>query len=189
MTRHASRFAPARQRGSALVVGLIFLVLITLVGITAMSSTVLQERMTGGQRNQSLARNGAESAQRGGERKGWKEFGDSDGRVVGALAPTESDAQDFRASRAWNTGGSGYATIDYDAIKAKAGGAKLDRDPRFVVETLGPAECPLESHTCSGETSGAGGNGLAIYFRVTGRSTGGDPRVLRTTESVYAVAR
>jgi type IV pilus assembly protein PilX len=184
---------PSRQRGTALVVGLIFLVLITLVGITAMSSTLLQERMTGGQRNESLAFNGSESALRGAERSVWKAFAESDGRdPAGTVAaePLDSTAQAFRGSPTWSASGTAYATIDYDAIAAKAGGGKLNRDPHYLIEKLGPAGgCPLESHSCGGESFGSGGSGLAIYYRITARSTGGDARVLRTTESVYAVAR
>ena len=180
------------ERGSALIIGLIFLVLITLIGITAMSSTVLQERMTGAQRNESLAFNGSESALRGAERRIWKTFAESDGHDPdGTVAPEPVDAtaSTFRASGEWSAGGVAYATIDYDGIAKKAGGGKLDRDPHYLIEKLGPPSgCPLEANTCGGADP-LGADGLAIYYRITARSTGGDARVRRTDESVYAVAR
>ncbi len=56
---------PARaQRGFSLIVGLIFLVAITLLGVIAMKNTLLQERMAGGMRDRSLAFQAAEAALR-----------------------------------------------------------------------------------------------------------------------------
>lgn len=40
--------SPQRQRGAALVVGLIMIILLTLIGMTAMQMTLLEERMSGG---------------------------------------------------------------------------------------------------------------------------------------------
>jgi type IV pilus assembly protein PilX len=52
------------QRGFSLIVGLIFLVAITLLGVIAMKNTILQERMAGGLRDRSLAFQAAEAALR-----------------------------------------------------------------------------------------------------------------------------
>lgn len=57
-----------RQRGVTLVVGLIFLVALTLLGVMAMKNTVLQERMAGGSRDRSLAFQAAEAALRDAKR-------------------------------------------------------------------------------------------------------------------------
>lgn len=59
-TRHFHR----QQRGATLIVGLIFMVALTLLGVIAMKSTVLQERMAGGLRDRSLAFQSAEAALR-----------------------------------------------------------------------------------------------------------------------------
>ena len=59
-TRHFHR----QQRGATLIVGLIFMVALTLLGVLAMKSTVLQERMAGGLRDRSLAFQSAEAALR-----------------------------------------------------------------------------------------------------------------------------
>ncbi|HVJ62548.1 MAG TPA: PilX N-terminal domain-containing pilus assembly protein, partial [Tahibacter sp.] len=56
-------FAKARQqRGAVLFVAMIFLILITVMAVTASWNSVLQERMTGGMRNRQLGMLGAESA-------------------------------------------------------------------------------------------------------------------------------
>ena len=51
---------PVRQKGAALVVGLILLVVITLIGVSAMQSTTLQEKMAGNLRDSNLSFQAAE---------------------------------------------------------------------------------------------------------------------------------
>lgn len=53
-----------QQFGVSLIVGLIFLVALTLLGVIAMKNTLLQERMAGGMRDRSLAFQAAEAALR-----------------------------------------------------------------------------------------------------------------------------
>ncbi|EHQ53727.1 Tfp pilus assembly protein PilX [Ectothiorhodospira sp. PHS-1] len=55
------------QTGSALIIALIFLLLITMIGVTAMQSTTMQERMAGNLRDGYLAFEAAEAALREGE--------------------------------------------------------------------------------------------------------------------------
>lgn len=52
---HRIQKSPHRQRGAVLFVGLIFLLLLTLLGVTSMQVTVLQERMAGNFRVQHQA--------------------------------------------------------------------------------------------------------------------------------------
>ena len=56
-----------RQVGVALITGLIFLVMLTLIAISAMQSTTLEERMAGNARSRALAFEGAEAAVRAAE--------------------------------------------------------------------------------------------------------------------------
>jgi type IV pilus assembly protein PilX len=58
-----------RQRGAVLAVSLIFLLILTLLGISSMKSTLLEEKMAGNMRDQSVAFQSAEAALRLGE--GW----------------------------------------------------------------------------------------------------------------------
>ena len=61
-----TRFARA-ERGAALIVGLVMLLIMTLIGATAMQSTTLQERMAGNTRDRHLAFQASEAALRAGE--------------------------------------------------------------------------------------------------------------------------
>ena len=53
-----------RQKGSALIVGLIIVLMMTLLGITTLRTTVLQERMAGNERDVNVAFQSAEAALR-----------------------------------------------------------------------------------------------------------------------------
>ncbi|HIG65420.1 MAG TPA: pilus assembly protein PilX [Methyloprofundus sp.] len=58
-----------RQQGVVLAISLIMLLLLTLIGITGMQVTGLEEKMAGNYRDQSLAFQSAESALRAGEKR------------------------------------------------------------------------------------------------------------------------
>lgn len=69
LSRISSSFINHRsqQSGAALVVGLIFLVILTLLGLTAMQTGILEERMAGNSRDRNIAFQAAEAALRDGE--------------------------------------------------------------------------------------------------------------------------
>jgi len=58
-----------RQRGVALAIALVFLLLLTLIGVTAMQTSTLQERMAGNVRDRNVAFQLAEEALRDAERR------------------------------------------------------------------------------------------------------------------------
>ena len=59
---------PKRESGAALIVALLFLVILAMLGVSSMSSTTLEERMSGNARDQNVAMQAAEAALRDGER-------------------------------------------------------------------------------------------------------------------------
>lgn len=60
--------AAGLQAGAVLVTGLIFLVILTLLGITAMQTSTMEERMSGNARDRNIAFQAAEAALRDAER-------------------------------------------------------------------------------------------------------------------------
>lgn len=70
MTRSNRSISSHRQRGAALAVGLIILVVLTLIGVQAMRSNIVQERMAGNMRERNVAFQAAEAALRVGEATG-----------------------------------------------------------------------------------------------------------------------
>lgn len=68
MTRNREISVTRRtQRGSALAIALIFLLLMTLLGVSAMQGSNMQERMAGNLRDRNMAFQSAEAALRAGE--------------------------------------------------------------------------------------------------------------------------
>ena len=60
--------ASTRQRGTALIVAMLFLVILGMLGVTTMTSTTLEERMAGNARDRDIAMQAAEAALRDAER-------------------------------------------------------------------------------------------------------------------------
>ena len=79
------------QSGSALIVGIIFLLVMTMLGLTAMQTTSLEERMAGNLRDKDLAAQVAEMALRAGEEE-----------VLGTATPSGNGFFSFPASPAPN---------------------------------------------------------------------------------------
>lgn len=65
------------QRGAALIVSLLFLVILTLIGVSAMTTTTLEERMAGNAKDFNVAFQAAEAALR----DGWDDLNSS--RIFG----------------------------------------------------------------------------------------------------------
>lgn len=70
MTRFNASSRHRDQQGAALVIGLIILVVLTLIGVQAMRTNIVQERMAGNMRERNIAFQAAEAALRVGEATG-----------------------------------------------------------------------------------------------------------------------
>lgn len=198
---------PRRQRGVALVIGLIFLVLVSLIATVGMRQSVTQERMAGGLRNESLARSGAETANRAGERTIYDWYLVSNGTVLaGNLAGNDGvfrkDAAVARAFREaspadfFTTGATPLSPsqVDYGATTQYT--ARLAEQPVFLTEDLGRVRpqgagaameggaTGTENYEGTGGGSPAGNSDLRMY-RITARATGGLETVVRTVETTY----
>ena len=66
---HMVAYGGRSQRGVALVIALVFLLILTILGITAMQTATMQERMSGNVRDRNVALQAAEVALRAGERE------------------------------------------------------------------------------------------------------------------------
>jgi len=198
----------SRQDGAVLFVALVFLLLLTLLGVTASSTSILQERMTGGMRNAHLAGIGTESGLRGGEVDLWASAARSNTANGGIDLPpcagtgvqpclykrtngiTDARVNRFRTSQAWlDTGSDGAKAYGQD-MTAQGGDLKtanLASQPRYIIEDLG-----LDTGGGPGNNSmsllnaNAGTGAPAVHlFRVTARSQGANSALLRAAESVF----
>lgn len=201
---------PRRQRGVALVIGLIFLVVISLIATVGMRQSITQERMAGGLRQESLARSGAETAARAGERQLFDHYLTSNGTVRGsggagnlAFYTNEQAAEDFRNARYEDFYTTGADPVDSSWLNLVSGPtttAALARQPVFIIEELGPVRPPSSGPGGEGGASGGanyegsgggspGGNSDLMLYRITARATGGVETVVRTVETTFVVRR
>lgn len=188
-----------RMSGAVLFVALIFLILITLLALTATSTSILQEKMTGGMRNQQLGQMGAESALRGGEAFfTTASYGGSN--PLPACGPTPADAcayrpkngildpavQKFRTAQAWvaKLGGSPDYAHTLTGLSGDAETASLHVEPLLSIEDMGANVAPAH-----GKQTGVidpQNQNTAWLYRITARSQGGSGAVVSVAESVYS---
>lgn len=160
---------PARQRGAALIVGLVLLLVMTVLGVASMRGTTLQERMAGNLRDANLAFQAAEAALRDAE-----EFLDDDpvpvfAGVGGLLYPPEEQAGQVDY---WN---------DYDWSGNSRDAAALQgvaAAPQYVIEELPSVPC----EGCS--LRGGPSNNVSVY-RITARAVGGTDDAVSILQSIH----
>ncbi len=152
-----------QQKGAVLVISLIFLLVLTVVGVAAMQNTSLEEKMAGNVKDRNLAFQNAESAVR--EAEAFIDtvitlavFDGSDG-LYG-----EGDAEpDFLSSTMWASSGSNVqSSADYGAYAA----------PRYFIKQFQTVAGVEGSLNLSGYGDNKGGGDVTI-FNITARGTGG----------------
>lgn len=187
---------PCRQRGVALVTSLIILLLLTLISVTAMQSTTLEEKMAGNQRDEYLAFQAAEVALRAGESylQGASVgpfVADTDAThlalsATGLYQPTLcTTGERWQQTNLWTANGSrAYAG---DAL------AGVTETPRYIVEDLSSYTRCTNAGVCTNvplpKTPG-GSKKFGVVpdtgrFRVTARGVGGTTSSAVLLQSYY----
>jgi type IV pilus assembly protein PilX len=162
------------QRGVALVVALILLLLVTMIGLAGMRGTTLQERMTSNLYDRELAFQAAESALRAAET---------------AIIADNTAFQTNCSSTACTTT---PATTGITWISPSLSLGDLAAAPRYHIQYLGEgSEDSSDVDTCGGAaeygTSGCTKT-VARYYRITARSAGGDGRAAVWLQSIMSLS-
>lgn len=178
------------QRGVALVVALILLVLITLVGLAAVHGTFLEQKMSSSFYDRQVAFQSAEAALREADvlitaNPTVISRNCQAGGVV--CLPNPFNDPNLPAG-AIHTVATGTAAGDYTA------GAAANSQPQFVVENMGNW-VDQNTNTGFGQTGNSrnygvqGASGTAVYYRITARS--GDPAVVgdRAVVTIQAIVK
>ncbi|KAG9571810.1 hypothetical protein KCV01_g19357, partial [Aureobasidium melanogenum] len=191
---------PSRQRGVVLITALIFLLLITILAISASGTSLLQQKLAGGLRNAQLAEWSAESALRGAEWRLWQASSDPSTRMVcgtSSLAncfpytPTpNATVLAFRTATGWVTdGGTSYAPVDYRTASGD-GTFGLKNNPVYMVEDLGPELPPNAGVQAESGATGGRGTGYTNtnrhVYRITARGMGNNENAIRVLETTFA---
>ena len=186
-TRHITRCQgySAGQRGAALITGLILLIVMTLIAVTGMQTTTLEEKMAGNMRNQDLAFQASEAGLRDGEAL-LSPTNLSDKPQTCATAPctcTTSnckvweqnlyDATDFsqQIESWWTTNAQELGTSGAQDL------GEVAEDPRYLIQEL---EFKPDSFV-----RGSGLPQGRHYYRVTARGKGGTDTSVAIVESTY----
>lgn len=147
-----------RQQGSALIVALVFLLVMTLIGTTAMQGTSQQETMAGNVRNRNLAFQAAEAALRDAENA-------LDGGATGIPAADWSDLN------IWATATIYPGTLD-----------QVIEPPRYIIEEIGWVTIGGSGENLAlSATAGIGSN----FYQITARGVGGTADAVVILQTVY----
>ena len=160
------------QRGIVLVMVLMFLVVLTLLGMAAMRGTLLEERMAGNSRDRDLAFQASEAALRAGEAD-----------LALAILPAPFVAGTAYAPRIADGTQTAYwqTTHDWDGESTQLAAAPegTAEAPRYVIEELSV-------------TAASGGGGLGMgalgdegVYRVTARGVGSNPNTVVILQAIY----
>lgn len=199
------------QKGAVLVVALVFMVLLTILAISASGRSLLQQRMAGGLRNAGLAEMSAETALRGAEWKLWTSTSKltstpllcGTGVLAGscyvydpgnaAVYGSGGIVTTFRTSPTWTDAGAQTykgpgSSIDYTSRTTTD---RLARNPVYLIEDMGVELPPgVNGGLHESGATGAGGGGVGStsrhIYRITARATGGDNNTVRVLESTFA---
>ena len=160
-------FNKQKQQGAALVTGLIFMVVLTLLVVAGMRTTILEEKMAGNARDVDLAFQSAEAALRAGEDV-------LNGAALPAFAGTGAYlTQGNRSTKDWLTVYNWSTAAAYPSTLAGTYAA-----PQYVIEQT-PAV------PASGGSLKAGVFLESGIFKVTARGTGGNPNTQVFLQSAY----
>ncbi len=179
------RYVRGSERGVALVVVLILLIVMTLLGLAAMRGTVLEERMSANLLDRSLAFQAAEAALREGESlAATKPTLPPSGCSAGLCSrpdPTKmSDNERWLSNGFWNNDSGTW-------LEAKVDVGDKTAKPRFIVELLDTTLPATGSCTTSIDVSpGAQCSGTESSYRITAHSQAED-RAEVTLQSIYIV--
>lgn len=162
----------APQRGAALFLSLLLLLLLTVTGVAAVQESGFESRMARNAHDGLLAFQAAEAALASGERM-LQRFG-SPVAALDAVLPVRAyeDPAPWLPAAAWE--GAHVAATGHAAAEA----------PRFLVEAVAVAG---EETAEGGEGAAEGGAEAAAVFRVVARATGGTPDTIVLLESTYVL--
>jgi len=187
-----ARTPQRRQEGAILVIALLFLVLLTIIGVSSISGVTLEEKMASNLREQNVAFQAAESALRDAEidlESGIGGSGNRDPMTIATHFSTDCTTaftngvcrQPAAPPGAWQTEIVTVSTWNWtDANKTVAygrftGAAALTgvfRQPRYVIEYLQEKD---DSSTAP----------ITRYFRISARGWGADQNSSVTLQTVY----
>lgn len=167
-----------KQTGATLIVSLLILLVMTLLGVTAMQTNILEEKMSGNSKDISLSLQAAEAALR--EAEAYIETIVSPAAAFDGstdwLYPDDTNV-DVKADATWTTART-YQTGDITNVTTR---------PKYIIELYGEIGSASTDINISGYGESSGTANVS-GFRVTARGTGGSNETVTMLQSYYAKA-
>jgi type IV pilus assembly protein PilX len=181
-----------RQKGAILIIALLFLVLLTIIGVSSISGVTLEEKMAGNLREQNVAFQAAESALRDAEidlEGGIGGTGNRDPMTIAAhfasdcttaftngvcrqpAAPPGGWQTEIVTVTTWDWT-SATKTVAYGTYTGATALGGVFRQPRYVIEYLAEKDDTSTAPTTR-------------YFRISARGWGADQNSTVTLQTVY----
>jgi len=181
----------ARQRGVALLVSLMFLIVLTVLGLAAMRTTTLEEKMAGGSRDYNIALQAAEAALRDAEVDLRAGGIPAPGRLItiASFPPLGTDACGITGLCVVNSdytqlygnttfvSWSGSSTTVYGVYTGAKPISGVSQAPRYVMEIV-------RFHDGGYQAPGVFTN-PSYYIRVTARGWGASSQTVVTLQALY----
>lgn len=176
-------FTHSPQRGFVLIMALVFMVLLTIIALTAMSTTSLEEKMAGNSKDRNLAFQSAETALLTGEN--WinaqisKPVFPNNASGLYVKSTTGTDVWD---SVNW-AGTSNLVVYPNTPTQTVSGGLpNINTQPKYIIEDLGEVPETGGSKVLPGSYKGKGNT----VVRITARGTGGTDAAQVMVQSTYS---
>ena len=190
----------SKQSGAALITCLALLVVLTLIGLSSMTTTTLEEKMTGTVYNKQTSFQAAEAVLRDGENYALNilneatVFGSEPG-LYDITNPSDPnypvwDSINAKDYNGWYTNTNNPAAVDSAADLGVAAGDPADPakfDPSFIIENY--TGSPLDVN-CGLDASKAVGSECELdVYRITARSHGLNDQTSTILQTTYKVFR
>lgn len=162
-----------KQQGVALIVSLIMLLLLTLLAVSSMNTTILEEKMAGNYKDRNMAFQAAEAGLRTGETylndTSFVDLPVFDGTTAGLYKPTQSGLPRWQTVT-W--------TKDSGTVREYSGTLKVATKPLYIIEELLTVDE-------GGDDIEAGIAQENQYYRVTTEAVGGTDSAVVILQSTY----
>lgn len=171
------RHNPQHQSGAVLVISLIMLLLLTIIGVTGVQSTSLEEKMAGNMRDKNLAFQAAESALNAAEKSLDTALPPFDAAGTGGFysaASTIPTAAAILTDAFWTTNLDDHPVATSTVTTDKLGNGVAT--PVYIIQKLAAA-C-FDAAGCPPSTP-------KTPYRITVRATGGTTNAVVIVQSIY----
>ena len=188
-----------KQRGAVLATSLVILLVMTIIGVSSMSTTLLEEKMAGNMRDINLAFQAAESALRDSEKDVRDNINTSSGFSTdcedGLCIYSSTGGERWKYHSAWDNDNKLRAykcftdvTSDEESEEctstmgnANFGLKGVSEQPLYMIENL--ADAPVAKG--SSLVIGFQPSGSSEYYRITARGKGGSGSAVAVLQSIY----